>query len=49
MLNEELKKKNYYRQNTIQMVEQIENLEFLESIYWFVKVVFEKKDKKKEG
>lgn len=31
-----------YKKKIIEMVEQIKNYEFLENIYWFVKVAFEK-------
>ena len=35
----------YYKQKIIEMVEKIENQEFLESIYWFVKVISDKFNK----
>ncbi len=43
------KEKEFYQREIIKMVEGIENVELLESIYWFVKVIFEKFNKKREG
>lgn len=34
-----------YKKKIIEMIKQINNYEFLENIYWFVKVAFEKAKK----
>lgn len=34
-----------YKKKIIEMIEQIKDYEFLENIYWFVRVAFEKAKK----
>ena len=33
---------NYYKREIIKMIEEIENKKMIESIYWFVKTIYEK-------
>lgn len=43
----EKRKSNDYKRLIIEMVGEIETLDFLESIYWFTKVLYDKN--KKQG
>lgn len=40
-MEEAKKEKDFYKRKIVEMVEKIENLEFLEKIYYFIKAFIE--------
>lgn len=41
MENKNLKEKEYYKEKIIEIIEKIENINFLEKIYYFIKAFLE--------
>lgn len=42
---QEVREKEFYRQEIIEMIEKMDNGIFIENIYWFTKGMFDKEEK----